>query len=42
MWEVFSVGRSPYRDMHPVAVIGYLKNKERLEIPKNIACNETV
>ena len=40
MWEIFAVGKSPYKDVHPLVVMRDLKDGMRMEIPQNGACND--
>ena len=38
MWEIFSLGRTPYPAMDPMSLIKLLKEGRRLDRPDNDAC----
>ena len=40
VWEVFSLGKTPYPGVDPFALIKYLDKGGRLDKPSNAACSE--
>ena len=38
MWEVFSLGKTPYPAVDPLALVKLLERGQRLDKPINAAC----
>ena len=41
-WEVFSTAKTPYPGIHPKSLIAELENGERLPMPNNAACSDSM
>ena len=41
-WEVFSGGKTPYPDIHPMELAHQLETGYRMKKPVNIACSDEV
>ena len=41
-WEIFSTAKTPYPGIHPTSLIAQLENGERLPMPNNAACCDSM
>ena len=41
-WEIFSTAKTPYPGIHPTSLIAQLENGERLPMPSNAACCDSM